>query len=835
MGLRKSLLYAPLILTAMIPAAATAQETTSAPTATRGDAVIVTARKREENLQEVPLSITALSSETIERAGIENLRDVAALTPGMTFDDIAAGLFATPTLRGLSQANVFGPRNVATFIDGVYISDSAGVDIGIIDLERVEVVKGPQSALYGRNSFSGAINYVTRRPSTELEAYAKLDVGSDGKARIQASASREILPGLLSARASFAYDTFDGTITGAVNGAGFGGFEKLGGTIALEFTPMESTTVRYRGYFADDVLDPSAISTQANTCAINAFGVAQYFCGKLPDGDAVRFERPNDARIIGTEREAAYHFLSLEQEFGDLTLTVIGGLNTLKARSQNTSDRTANGVLFPIVPSTAPLFLPVVPLGTAQVRTYTATNTRTTDKSLEVRLGDDSGDMFRWSAGGFVYQSDGWSGNPITLDISSLPAGTRVGAFSAANNAPIGGVSSAVALWSVRTPGGVSGIPSAYSEVEVEQSSLFAQAEVQPIESVVLRGEVRTTREKRATDIRYGATNGPLGGRPLTPPFGNFARTWEYSNYRVGADWQATETILLYASVATGENAGGFNTGATVAADYTFNPETNTTIELGAKTVWLDGALVVNGALFTVDWKDAQINGPPSAGSTSPINVVRNIGAIESSGFDLEFNFAVNDYVTLTGGVSVNDAQWGAGSFDTNGGALIAAGANPATTGAQGGAVLACLQQSWCRGRVTTIPTANPALVQTAIDIKGLRTVRTAEETWNIAADVEVPLTGDWTGIGRLQYSHQGPQVFTINNLIKGGQRDIVNASLGVRGGRWTITAYIDNALDEQAPTNALFNPTLNNFRTAFDPIYTNGRTVGVSLKVDLF
>jgi iron complex outermembrane receptor protein len=838
MSRRAYWLAAPLAVTLFAAPAAFAQAQTAAAAETSGrnQTIVVTARKREENLQEVPLSITAITAENLERANVTDLRDVAALTPGMTFDDIAAGLFATPTLRGLSQANVFGPRNVATFIDGVYISDNAGVDIGVLDLERVEVVKGPQSALYGRNSFSGAINYVTRRPGGAPQLTARAELGSDGKVRVEASGGFELIPDVLSVRAAAAVDQFDGTWTGAINGADFQGWDKKGGTISIAFTPTENTTIRYRGYFADDNLDPYAIGLQASNCAINAFGIPQYFCGKMPEGESIRVQRPNSPLINGTDREVQYHFLNLVQEFGDITVSVIGGQNTVDIDATNTSDRTANGIPFPLVSLTTPLFAPAVSQGTALVRTYNTTRSRTSEQSLELRVADDSGEMFRWSVGGFVYKSEGWSGNPITLDISGIPANLRPGAFAAANNAVIGGVSSAVALWGVRRADTNSNIPSAYSETEVEQNSLFAQAEFQPIEKLVLRGEVRRTEETRKTDIQYGATNGPLGGRPLTAPFGRFANTWEYTNYRVTADYSLTDSFLIYGSVATGENAGGFNTGATVATDFTFNPESNITYELGVKTSWLDDALLFNGAIFVVDWTDAQINGPPSAGSTSPVNVVRNIGAIESSGFEFDFRYALTDYVSVTGGMSINDAQWGAGSFDTNGGALIAAGANPLTTGAQGGAVLACSQIAWCRPRITTIPTANPALVQSAIRLEGLRTVRTADQTWNIAIDAEAPVFGGaWTAFGRIQYSHQGPQVFTINNLIKGGQRDIVNANIGIRNDRYTLTAYVDNALDDLSPTNALFNPVLNNFRTAFDPIYTNGRTYGVSLKVDIF
>jgi iron complex outermembrane receptor protein len=123
------------------------------------DEIVVTARKRAEDLRDVPLSITAFSSEQLERRNIESLADVAAATPGLTYFETLNGTLGTPVIRGLTQVNLSSPdRNVAIFYGGIYLSNSNASNLDILDLERIEVVKGPQSALYGRNAFGGAIN-----------------------------------------------------------------------------------------------------------------------------------------------------------------------------------------------------------------------------------------------------------------------------------------------------------------------------------------------------------------------------------------------------------------------------------------------------------------------------------------------------------------------------------------------------------------------------------------------------------------------------------------------------------------------------------------------------
>ena len=128
--------------------------------------MIVTARKRSEKLQDVPISISAFDSDEIKSARIERLGDLAKLTPGLNFTPLFGAQNQLPIIRGAAQT--FGALNVGIFLDGIYLSGKAAADLELNDLARIEVVKGPQSALYGRNTFAGAINYVTARPTEDF-------------------------------------------------------------------------------------------------------------------------------------------------------------------------------------------------------------------------------------------------------------------------------------------------------------------------------------------------------------------------------------------------------------------------------------------------------------------------------------------------------------------------------------------------------------------------------------------------------------------------------------------------------------------------------------------
>ena len=146
--------------------------------------VVVTARKMEENIQEVPVAITAITSDMIEDLTLRNLADISKITAGLSFESKWGRGDNRPVIRG--QGTINGDSGVSYFIDGVYISTSID-DYDINDVERIEIVKGPQSALYGRNTYAGAINIVTKSPGDELSGRASVLIASDEEYEVSAT------------------------------------------------------------------------------------------------------------------------------------------------------------------------------------------------------------------------------------------------------------------------------------------------------------------------------------------------------------------------------------------------------------------------------------------------------------------------------------------------------------------------------------------------------------------------------------------------------------------------------------------------------------------------
>ena len=216
--------------------------------------VIVTARRIEEVANTVPLTISVISEDQIILQGVNNLEDVARLTPGLTFDIGGFPNDTRPAVRGMQSER--GRPSVAVMLDGIDLSGenlaiaggTAGIVPDLIDLQRIEVVKGPQTTLYGRSAFAGAINYISIKPSDTLEGRLLLEGAEYGQLRAVGTLSGPILDDLLSYRVNVAYRETDGFWTNPVNGGPLDAEKFDGFAGALRFTPGDDwdITVRYQ-------------------------------------------------------------------------------------------------------------------------------------------------------------------------------------------------------------------------------------------------------------------------------------------------------------------------------------------------------------------------------------------------------------------------------------------------------------------------------------------------------------------------------------------------------------------------------------------------------------
>ncbi len=258
-GWRHCLWIAPLTFTLAGPVAAQAPADESVAL----DEIVVTARKREENLIDVPLAITAVTADQIAREGIKDVQGIISRDPSLNFDSGLAPYDTRIVVRGLSPTR--GRPNVATLVDGIDVSsESIGVAGGsllinprLIDISQIEIVKGPQSALFGRSAFAGAISYTTLDPTDDVSGSASVDFSNRDQSEVKASISMP-LTDTLGVRLNGYTFSDGGYYRNTVTGNKIGGGDGKGGSLSVKWQPTESYSLKVRTEYSDDKFDVPA-------------------------------------------------------------------------------------------------------------------------------------------------------------------------------------------------------------------------------------------------------------------------------------------------------------------------------------------------------------------------------------------------------------------------------------------------------------------------------------------------------------------------------------------------------------------------------------------------
>ena len=424
------------------------------------DEIVVTARRVEEKLQDVPVAITAFTSADLEKQNIRNVGDIANFTPNLTFTTDNSGRSAVPTIRGIGLVDARGFDNpVGVFIDGIFVSGRATQNVGMLDLERVEVVKGPQSALYGRNTFSGAINYVTRPTPTEFAAKAEATLGSDELQRVSGSIGGP-LTDWMAARLAVSYDEDKGTYrnSGPLGlDDGIGGSEKKSALLSLRFTPNDDLTIDAGVLWSDERVDNLPNTRLVNNCGrldpmnpANASLISSdlnnpvYYCGEAPsNGSGFLSMSPAAFSYDGETKRGT---VSIEWALPGVTIQSLSAYTTVKNYAQNDLDRTQAGDSgYGYMPLTAyraagsPSFIcsgfvPAGPCAAAargatapvfnQVRagsfnTYFGASALDTDYwSTELRFTSPREERLRWLGGLFYFRSKNDDQTLVGIDAS---------------------------------------------------------------------------------------------------------------------------------------------------------------------------------------------------------------------------------------------------------------------------------------------------------------------------------------------------------------------------------------------------------------------------------
>ena len=310
--------------------------------------IVVTARKRAERLQDVPAPITAFTGDKLRELGIRDITEVSLQTPGFALQN-ASRQNEQPFIRGAAVNSVFRQaQNASFFIDGIYVS-GIGRTIGTDDIERIEVVLGPQAVYFGRATFAGAVNYVSRKPSLKrIEVDAGVTGGEHGLLDLSAGVSVPIVEDKLSFRLYGQFHTYGGEFRNTVDNRLLGNEETFGLSGSIRFKPVENLEFIGRvqetyfddGHSAVALYDPRA----NNNCRPNAAGVFQFYCGQLrnPVAGDIALNLSQLFSGSGYRRTQQRRFSLLATwNIGDWTLSSVTGHNIEKQQLNSDGDATA--------------------------------------------------------------------------------------------------------------------------------------------------------------------------------------------------------------------------------------------------------------------------------------------------------------------------------------------------------------------------------------------------------------------------------------------------------------------------------------------------------------
>ncbi|MEM8696224.1 MAG: TonB-dependent receptor [Pseudomonadota bacterium] len=805
-----------------LPGAAHAQVAGETAAETSNNApIVVMARRREEALQSAPVSVAVATAETIEQLNLQDLTDIANTTAGLSFDNEFGRDSNRPVIRG--QANILGDSGVATFIDGIYITGAIS-DYNVDDIERLEVVKGPQSALYGRNTYSGAINIITRTPSDEFGGRISLDVSEDDRYEITANIEGGIAEGL-TAGAQVRYYDFGGEHENPVTGVTFGQEESLAFSGVVAYEPVGSPVrVRLRGYYSEVEDGQAALFSQdatQNNCIFDNGslygGGGRYFCGTLQPGvvtadPSIQFAAGNPA---GTFIDTLNLSARVEVDLTDrLTLVSLTGYNDRDTLFRSDADYSPTAFQtavftpggFPAGPPTFGPMGPTFPFGyVGSTVDFTFEGlTDTHDISQELKLLYE-GDGFRFLLGGYYFDQ-----SSDTRDVREVPAnaaaqaGASFGAAFAQQAAlcavnPICG--SIAPFFGPSTPNSRD-----TSETDIRNLAIFGSVGVDITDNLELTVEGRYASER----IRFSAVDQDEGGPIIAQS--SARETYNSFDPRITLSWQATPDNLFYAVFATGTKPGGFNGITAIAAGVpSYDQEDATSYEIGTKNTF--GDFTFNFAAFLNEIEGYQLTqNVQSANNT--VSAITNAGDARIMGFEIEAQVRPNPNWTFTANYTLLDPEFTEG-FDENEGVLNDVRDN--------GLVDCSIGDQF----------PNDTDCQSLFgSIAGRQIPRTSRHT--IFADVDYRTdigSSGWEFFAGANISYRSRVFAQVHNLIDNGDTTLVNARLGFRNDNYRVHFYVNNLTNEDSsPLVLRYADANNSFRRSFVGSLRRSRHFGVAV-----
>jgi iron complex outermembrane receptor protein len=563
--------------------------------------IVVTAQKREQSLQDVPLSIAAVGGETLESRNITEISQLQTATPNFSYSGSNNPRGAGITIRGIGTTNFSSAieGSVGIMIDGVVVGRQGGGFTDLFDIERIEILRGPQGTLVGKNASAGVLNIVTRNPTDEFEGRVQATYGEDNEFILRGSLSGPITD-TLSVWASAYRSKRDGYITNVADGAKLNNRDEWGARGKLLFEPSDTFRFLLSGDYSERDAECCIWTTRiygANAVIRNqqaAVGITA-----RPDNRAVNLNGQVFIRqkVYGASAQMDYTFPQ------DITATSITAIRWWDAVDNNDADQTT---------------LPILDINNGDSRQKQITQ--------ELRLTSPSRGPLQWVGGFFLFDQD--------YDLQNAQRGT----------------------FGQPLPPGVQ----LSRQIKVANKTLnyamFGDATLYLSDHFNIFGGLRYTIEELETNFRRAPQPGtlPLGSVVnQTLERDDTAWTW-----RAGAQFRPVDDVTLYASVARGFKGGGFNALQDSPALRTVEPEIPMAYEIGAKTELFDRRLRLNVAAFHTDFEDFQVQAITTSATGTLVFDVVNAGKLRTQGIEADFSARFIEGLSIDGGLAYTNATY---------------------------------------------------------------------------------------------------------------------------------------------------------------------------------
>lgn len=580
----------------------------TAATAQMLEEVYVSARKVDERLLEVPVSISAFNSAALEATNSHDIYDLTQLTPGFSFERLnrygVQGGVGRPVIRGMS--NVLGEGNASVFVDGILFSDSI-LAFPFDIVERVEIIKGPQAALLGRGTFSGAINLITKRGTNEPEQKVSMRVADydeyEANVLLRGPIAKDRAFFMLHGR----YYTFGGMYDNTLDGKRVGDEESTDFNASLEFRGDLFSALLGAGY--SEVNDGmAAITLQdrfANNCHLDS--LRQYYCGAVMEQDSTTLDRVDLQGDDGLNRDSVRLSAQLAWDFSPARLVFNAGY--FDTDIEYGYDSTYQGG-HAIAPTTVPDAPGFVRSATDPVRTGSVQRNEVSDRqewSTELRLQSPEERKVRWLIGGYYYKSR------RDLEERHFLASAPTVLFG---------------------------------ETRVNNQAVFGSL-----------GFDLTDRWDLTFEARYAEDT--IGNLKTVPSVVLIEKDFTSFTPRITTSFKVTPDSMLYLSYAEGNKPGVVNADPRFPPDIQFaDEEESKNYEIGTKNSLMDGRLLLNAAAYFIDWKKQQLTTTfffPTGGTQS---YIINAGETEVKGLEVELQGRLTDAVTAGATLSYTDAEF---------------------------------------------------------------------------------------------------------------------------------------------------------------------------------